>query len=141
MNLWPYALRMACDAFNNAPLTSNETGLSPLQLITKTSINMNWTHWHTFGAPVYPLLPQLQQEPRIMQKWSSRIRPHPCINLEHSPLHARNVLLVLDTQTGYTSPQFHVTVDDEFTTVNPALIYDKWQVAAGFKAKSHEQST
>ena len=103
VNLWPYAIRMACDATNNAPLTTSKTEMSPLQLTTNADININWTHWHTFGAPVYNLLPHLQQEPRIHDKWKPRTKDYPGIYLGHSPVHARTVGLVLDPKTNLTT--------------------------------------
>ena len=42
------------------------------------------------------------------------------IYLGHSPTHAGNVALVLNPRTGLISPQFHVVIDDDFSTV-PSL--------------------
>ena len=38
------------------------------------------------------------------------------VYLGHSPDHATNALVVLNTRTGLVSPQYHVVFDDDFTT-------------------------
>ena len=38
------------------------------------------------------------------------------IYLGRSPAHAGNMALVLNTNTGLVSPQYHVVFDDDFTT-------------------------
>ena len=38
------------------------------------------------------------------------------VYLGHSPDHATNAPLVLNTRTGLVSPQYHVVFDDDFTT-------------------------
>ena len=54
--LWPYALRMANDAINEAPNLKDKEGRSPLQLFSGTEhINSNAKHWIPFGCPVYVL--------------------------------------------------------------------------------------
>ena len=86
-----------------------------------------------FGAPTYVLLPRLQQDPRIHVKWKPRVKEQPGIYLGHSPNHARTVGLVLDTVTGLTSPQFHISVEDHFDTVNEANKINEWLVRCGFQ--------
>ena len=130
-NLWPYAIRMAGDVLNNSPTFL--TDKSPLQDLSNASVNINWSHWHTFGAPAYVLLSHLQQEPRIHGKWRGRVKEQPGIYLGHSPIHARNIGLILDTETGLTSPQFHTTIDDHFDTVNQHNNNSAWLVKCGFK--------
>ena len=46
----------------------------------------------------------------------------PIIYLGHSPVHNRNVALVLNIHTGYVSLQFHVKFDEAFRTIQQ----DKW---------------
>jgi hypothetical protein len=63
-------------------------------------------------------------------KWSNRT----CMGifLCHSPSHALNVPLVLNTQTGLVSPQFHRIYDSQFNTCKQdAKFISLWQ----FKAK------
>ena len=144
-NLWPYAIRMANDLNNNTPLIrdNDDDNRSPYQRVSGSTVDINVSHWHTFGAPVYPLLAHLQQEPRIHDKWATRTKDHPGIYLGHSPQHARTIGLVLDTLTGLTSPQFHVVVDDRFDTVSQTDKHDQWQTKCGFKysRKQHQTAT
>ena len=127
-NLWPYAIRVANDLNNNTPSLRDDDDdtRSPYQRVSGSTVDINITHWHAFGAPVYPLLAHLQQEPWTHNKWAMRTKDHPGIYLGHSPQHARTIGLVLDTNTGLTSLQFHITVDDQFDTVNALAKQDQW---------------
>ena len=62
-------------------------------------------------------------------------------DLGHFQSHARNVSLVLNPKTGLVSPQFHVVIDDDFSTV-PSLragtMPDNWQQLV---CNSREKST
>ena len=71
-------------------------------------------HFHPFGCPVYVLQAPLQTRTPF-PKWGERSRIG--IFLCHSPHHASSVPLVLSTQTGLVSPQFHGVFDDDFDTV------------------------
>ena len=51
----------------------------------------------------------------MIPKWDPRARVG--VYLGHSPCHAGNVALILNLQTGHISPQFHVTFDEGFSTV------------------------
>jgi hypothetical protein len=61
-------------------------------------------HLHAFGCPVFALENNLAAGNSILH-WSSRA----ClgVNLDSSPLHTRNVYLVLNLHTGCVSPQYH----------------------------------
>ena len=48
-----------------------------------------------------------------------------------SPLHAKNIALVLDRKTGYVSPQFHVVFDEHFTTAKDFSTGSDWQLKTG----------
>ena len=122
VNLWPYALRCANEAINEAPNLKDPKGRSPLQLFAGTEVNTNPKHWMPFGCPVYPLDESLQQaDKRIHHKWQYRSRVG--IYLGHSPLHSHNVALVLDRTTGLVSPQLDVAFDPGFHTV----LHDKYK--------------
>ena len=41
--------------------------------------------------------------------------------------HARNVAMVLDTETGLVSPQYHVKFDTRFETVPQVRVLPQWQ--------------
>lgn len=130
-NLWPYALRVANDVLNETP--NLLTGKIPLQEFSKSQVNTNKKHWHTFGCPVYILDNDLQSGKKI-DKWSDRSKIG--INLGKSPHHAKSVYLVLSLTTGLVSPQFHVKMDDKFDTIrtvyggNPPI--SQWQEKCHF---------
>ena len=87
---------------------------SPLSKFTGTSVQPNLKHFHPFGCPVYVLQAPLQTR-NPFSKWGERSRIG--IFLCHSPHHASSVPLILSTQTGLVSSQFHCVFDDNFDTV------------------------
>jgi hypothetical protein len=70
-------------------------------------------HVHTFGCPVFALQNTLASGNQL-PRWS----PRACLglNIGPSPMHARNVYLVLNLITGCVSPQYHCCFDDFFKT-------------------------
>ena len=129
-NLWPYALRTANHAYNNTPLLNHKEGKTPTQLFTSTEVQDNPKHWRPFGCPTYVLKPSLRSNARIHHKWKRRSDLG--IYLGHSPVHHRNVALVLNPLTGLVSPQFHVRFDPFFTTSSEHKSPSQWQALAGF---------
>ncbi len=109
--LWPYALRNATLLRNSLPVL--EDGTSRLELFSSIRVGSNMKHVHTFGCPVFSLQNALASGNRL-PRWS------PCtrlgLNLGPSPMHARNVYLVLNLITGCVSPQYHCHFDDFFKT-------------------------
>jgi hypothetical protein len=109
--LWPYALRNAALLHNTLPVL--EDGTSRLELFSSIQVGSNMKHVHTFGCPVFVLQNTLALG-KSLPRWS------PCarlgLNLELSPMHARNVYLVLNLTTGCVSPQFHCPFDNFFKT-------------------------
>jgi hypothetical protein len=95
--LWPYALRNAALLFNSLPVLENRT--SQLERFSSIRVGANMKHVHTFGCPVFA----------EFQKWSLRARLG--LNLGPSPMHARNVYLVLNLSTGCVSPQYYCCFD------------------------------
>ena len=128
-NLWPYALRHANDCMNNTPNLQNASKLTPQQLFTATTVMINEKHWKPFGCPVFVLDKQLQSG-HPYQKWKQRARVG--IYLGQSPIHNRNVALVLHRNTGHVSPQFHVKFDPSFHTVQQDKLDCTWQQATYF---------
>ena len=128
-NLWPYALRHANDCVNNTPNLQDATKQSPHQLFTSTTVMINKKHWRLFGCPVFVLEEQLQSG-RPYQKWRQRARVG--IYLGQSPIHNRNVALVLQRNTGHFSPQFHVKFEPSFHTVQRDKLECTWQQATYF---------
>ena len=96
---------------------------------TATTVIINKKHWKPFGCPVLVLDEQLQSG-RPYQKWRQRA----CVGiyLGQSPIHNRNVALVLHRNTGHVIPQFHVKFDPSFHTVQQDKLDCTWQHATYF---------
>ena len=124
-HLWPFALRHASLIRRN---TVREGARTPLELFSGTNVMPTLTNFHTFGCPVYVLDNALQAKQSQTSKWEDRARVG--IYLGCSQTHASSVALILNTETGLTSPQFHIRVDERFETVrtNPKMRgLNKWQ--------------
>ena len=142
--LWPAALKHYVNTRNSLPsdfIPAVKTGRkttrsaqfhgSPLSKLSGTTVEPNLRDLHPFGSPVYVLADKLQAV-QSHNKWADRSRVG--IFLCHSPEHASNVPLVLNTQTGNVSPQFHCLYDDAFDTCRrDAKFQSLWQL----KAKLH----
>ena len=111
-NLWPQAIKHVVNVRNSLPRPGKTE--SPLSKFAGTSVQPNLKHFHPFGCPVYVLQAPLQTR-NPFPKWGERSRIG--IFLCHSPHHASSVPLILSTQTGLVSPQFHCVFDDDFDTV------------------------
>ena len=97
-------------------LSHRQENLPPLtlSLVSRTQVQPNLNHFHPFGYPVYVLQALLQNQNPFPKRGE-----HSCISifLCHSPHHAASIPLILSTQTGLVSPQFHCVFDNEFDTV------------------------
>ena len=115
--LWPMAVTHAVYLHNHMP--SLTTGLSPIDLFTKTRWPQHKLHdLHVWGCPVY-VLDKTLADGKKLPRWKPRsIR---CVNMGLSPKHASTVPLVLNVQSGYITPQFHVVFDDWFSTIATAI--------------------
>ncbi len=109
--LWPYALRNAALLHNSLPVLEDST--SRLELFSSICVGCNMKHVHTFGCPVFALQNALASGNQL-PRWSPHARLG--LNLGPSPMHARNVYLVLNLITGCVSPQYHCRFDDFFET-------------------------
>ena len=128
-NLRPQAIKHVVNVCNSLPRPGKTE--SPLSKFSGTSVQPNLKHFHPFGCPVYVLQAPLQTRSPF-PKWGecSRIGIFLC----HSPHHASSIPLILSTQTGLVSPQFHRLFDDDFDTVK------KEQADASiWKTKAHLQ--
>ena len=134
-NLWPYAIRMACESSNVLPSLAFKDGRTPVESFFKGEVATNPRHWQPFGCPVYVLETELQSSGAIFNKWRDRSRVG--VYLGPSPQHARSVALVLNLQTGHISPQFHVAFDPSFQTVKSTFgglpLEVQWLHKAGFR--------
>ena len=136
IHLWPYAIRMAKQAYNNTPLIFHVDIQSPNKIFDKSAVGINQKHWKPFGCPTYELKTELQGTTGIHPKWDARTRAG--IYLGQSPIHNRNVALVLNT--GYVSPQFHVKFDETFRTFQHEKWNVTWLTSTGFTKQSNRES-
>ena len=112
--LWPLAVKHAVFLVNHMP--DPRTGLSPSDVFTKTRWEQGkFSDVHVWGCPVY-VLDKMISDGKKLPRWSPRSTR--TINLGFSDKHASSVPLVLNPQTGYITPQFHIVFDDWFATVS-----------------------
>ena len=144
-SLWPAALKNYVNLKNSLPTqfvpgerrgstrTPDRYEQSPISKLCGTEIEPNLDRFHPFGSPVYVLENTLQaQQPH--NKWSDRSRVG--IFMCHSPNHSTSVPLILNTQTGNVSPQFHCIYDDDFDTCKrDAKFVSLWQAKAWLQSK------
>ena len=110
---WPLAMQHAVWIWNNLP---TQDGLSPSEKFFRAKVRSHdhLRRAHVWGCPAYVLDPRLQDGKKI-PKFDPRSRQGRFLG--YSPDHASSVALILNTRTGYISPQFHVVFDDFFETV------------------------
>jgi len=123
---------MANESVNNSPNMQDKFKRTPTDIMFNTQVQMNIKHWHPFARPAYVLDNKLQDEKRIYNKWKSGSKVG--IYLGHSPLHARNIALILNLETGMVSPQFHVRYDKTFETIKQNAPHHRWLAMAVFQA-------
>jgi hypothetical protein len=109
--LWPYALHSAALLHNTLPVL--EDGTSRLALFSSIQVGANMKHVHTFACPVFALQNALAAG-NAVPMWSPRAQLG--LNLGPSPMHARNIYLVLNLSTGLVSPQYHCRFNNFFET-------------------------
>ena len=131
-------MRMANQAYNTSPLTSHTDKQSPNKIFDNSAVDINQKHWKPFGCPAYILKSELQGTTGIHPKWDARSRAG--IYLGKSPIHNRNVSLVLNIHTGYVSPQFHVKFDETFRTVHQEKWNVTWLTSTGFTKQTNSIS-
>ena len=126
-HLWGFAMTYAA-MIRGSTLREGDKR-TPLQKFLDTDDAPTIKHFHTFGCPVYNLHPKLQSGTSLPNKWCDRARIGIFLGLSRE--HAQSVSLVLNPDTGLVSPQFHVTHDERFETVDmqlPAMKnIGKWQ--------------
>ena len=138
IHLRPYAIRMANQAYNATPLNAHINKQSPNKIFDNSAVDINPKHWKPFGCPTHVLKSELQGTTGIHPKWDARSRAG--IYLGQSPIHNRNVALVLNIHTGYVSPQFHVKFDESFRTVLQDEWNATWLTSKGFIKPSNRIS-
>ena len=73
------------------------------------------TDYHTWVSPIFVLEYPLKGGPAGRPKWEPMAKNG--VYLGQSTLNTGSVALVLNTRTGHVLPQYHVVVDDKFSTV------------------------
>jgi hypothetical protein len=128
IDLWPFAIEYACYIWNHTPKT--DSGLSPVEIFFNTkSDHSELQNLRVFGCPVYVLEPKLQDGKKL-PKWSIIRRTSQFLGFSKD--HASSVALVKNCCTGYISPQFHIILDELFTTIfsddedAAALVPERW---------------
>jgi hypothetical protein len=129
---------MAADVLNETPSLQDAQHRSPLQLFGNTKVAVNSKHYIPFGCPVYVLDSTLQSK-LPFHKWKQQSRVG--VYLGRSPLHSKNVALVLDRITALVSPQFHVKCNHNFHTAKEDDFDSNWQVKAGLSIRPSETPT
>jgi len=128
--LWPYALQYANDVINCTPRAAD--GAIPASTFRGVKASPNLKDFHTWGAPTYVLKPECQGITKP-PKWNERA--YCGILLGRSPAHAASVALVLNIETGLITPQYHITIDENFHTVKDTPTNTEvphWATLAGF---------
>jgi len=115
-DLWPMCMDYAVYIYNRLP--KNDTGLSPLELFSRTSFDFHSLvrDCHVWGAPSYTLEPSLAKAGVKIPKWQPRSRRG--IFVGFSPEHSTLVSLLLNLVTLSITGQYHTVIDDNFTTVS-----------------------
>ena len=117
--LWPMAVSHAVYLHNHVPRT--DTGISPHDLFTRVRWEQRKFHdLHVWGCPVYVLQKSIADGKKL-PRWKPRSTR--CQLMGLSNRHASLVPLVLNPDTGYITPQFHVVFDDWFSTI--AMTYEQ----------------
>jgi len=117
-SLWPFALEHAVHIWNNMPKETG--GLTPNELFAGIKLPQNDAilRSRVWGCPVYVLDPKLQDGKKL-PKWKPRSRLGMYLGI--SPGHSTTVGRVLNIDTGYVLPQYHLVFDELYHTVNGEL--------------------
>ena len=121
-SLWPLAVKYATHLHNHVPHESN--GLAPIDIFSRTrSPTRRLLDLHVWGSPTY-VLDKVIADGKKIPRWQLRSTRRMFVGL--SQLHSSKAPLVLNFESGYISPQFHIVHDDFFATVGstPDMIPD-----------------
>ena len=128
--LWPYAMKNSNECLNHTPNMQSGSKQTAAQIFSNSDIIDNPKFRIPFGASCY-ILQQPLQSNQPFHKWKNRaVRG---LYIGQSPLHARNISLVLNLYTGHVSPQFHVAHDISFATVSDDDSNYQWALKAGLE--------
>jgi hypothetical protein len=117
---------------NAAPSMSDSKRCSSDQIFSATHVHTSHKHWKPFRCPIYVLSSNVQHG-KPHGKWDESIDGGPGIYLRQLLIHNWSVALILNTQTGRVSPQFHVKFNPSFQMIAQHSIHPStWQDVAGF---------
>ena len=133
-HLWPYVLCFANETHANMP---HDCGKALIEIFSQNMTVISPRHFHPFACPVYVLNDHMQSGGKG-PKWEEHARLG--IYLGNSLVHARSVALVLNTETGLASPEFHMELDDLFETVSKAQVKIHLHTAMGFTMNELNQA-
>ena len=113
-SLWPLAVSYATHLHNHVPQESN--GLAPVDVFTRTRHpTRHLMDLRVCGSPAY-VLDKVIADGKKLPRWKPRSSRRMFVGL--STRHSSKSPLVLNLESGYISPQFHVVHDDFFATVS-----------------------
>jgi hypothetical protein len=112
---WSFAIKAAAERMNSLHIDTE--GHTPKSKFYGVNIeNIPVKTFHTMFCPSYILDSRLNNAGSIgPPKWEPRSNIR--VYLGHSPFHTGSVALVYNPSTGHGSPQYHVVIDNDFTTV------------------------
>ena len=111
--LWPFALKYAAFLLDNTRY--DQDGKTVYNRFSGNDHEEDFSRVAVWGCPFYVLDARLQNQGGKIPKWEPRSRLG--IYLGRSPYHASSVALVYNPRTGHVSPQYHVTFDNNFSTL------------------------
>jgi len=112
-SMWLFALRYMVN-FHNASILRTKQA-TPFSLFTGEDPPYALQDFQVFGSPCYVLAKRLQDGDSY-QKWRSRCWQGMYIGT--SNCHASHIPFIYNPSTYHITPQYHVTYDESFTSVN-----------------------
>ena len=127
-SLWPFAMTHAAHVWNHMP--KGDSNLAPIEIFSGSKLSSYncLKQLHVWGCPVFVLDPKLQDGKKL-PKWKPRARLGQYLGV--APQFASTVGNILNLESGYISPQYHVVHDDFFTTVPASLTAASWNALGG----------
>jgi hypothetical protein len=113
-DMWPFAVQHMVNFHNVSDLRGKST--RPYTLFTGQDPLWSFNDFKVFGCPSFVLAKRLQDGDGY-NKWKSRCWQGAYIG--NSTCHAGHIPLIYNPTTTHVTPQYHVTFDEGFTTVQP----------------------
>ena len=113
--LWPMAVRHAVYTRNRIP--REDTGMSPLEMFSRRRLpSSRLRDMHVWGCPAFVLQKSIHSGTGKPPKLAARSERQ--VYMGNSTEHNHSTPLVLNLKTGKISAQYHVQLDDEFSSVS-----------------------